>query len=64
MWKRAKTIRISSRPGQKKRVKSAGRFSRPVYECGYVQGKQEEFYDQTMNAEACEDRWKSFKTKL
>ena len=40
MWKCAKSARI---------------ISRPDYECGSMQRLQEEFQDQTMNIEACEE---------
>ena len=47
-----------------KHVKSARRISRPDYKCRSVQKVQEEFQDQTINVEACEECRKNFKTKL
>ena len=46
------------------RAKSAGRLSRPDYECRGVQKVQEDFQDQSMNVEACEECRKNVKTRL
>ena len=44
-------------------AKSAGRISRQDYECISTQIVQEEFEDQTINVEACEECRKNFKTR-
>ena len=38
-----------------KRAKNAGRMTRPDYECGGMKRVQQEFKDETMNVEACEE---------
>ena len=47
-----------------KRVKSAGRFSRPDFECGSVRRVQEEFQNQIMNVEAWKECRSNFKIGL
>ena len=47
-----------------KLAKSAGIISRPDYEFESMQRVQEEFQDQSMNVDACEECRNNFKTRL
>ena len=66
LWKCMKsTGRISKQDSEMwNHAKSAGRMSGPDYECGILEKVQEEFQDQTMNVEVCEQCRKNFKTRL